>query len=294
MQTKQKIRQLLLAAGIRPNRRFGQHFLIDLNLMQLLVDCANVHKDDIVLEVGCGTGSLTEVLAQRAGTVVAVEIDRCLAAIAKGLLADCKNVEIINCDVLKSKNSINQTVVGILQAARGQHSGRLLLLANLPYNVASPVMADLITGPVTADAMFVTVQKELADRMTAEPGSKNYGILSILLCATGEVEAVRTLKPSVFWPPPQVDSAMISFVRLTDRSNRIKDMQLFTEIVRLFMGHRRKTLKACARLARGKLAKIDWQRVFELCSITASQRPEQLGTQDYVSMTNLCYDHLKR
>jgi 16S rRNA (adenine1518-N6/adenine1519-N6)-dimethyltransferase len=294
MQTKRKIWQLLSTAGIRPNKKLGQHFLTDLNLMQLLVDCANVQKDDIVLEVGCGTGSLTETLAQRAGTVVAVEIDHSLAAIAKGQLADCKNVEIINCDVLKSKNSINQTVVGAIETARKKHRGRILLLANLPYNVASPVMADLITGPVTANAMFVTVQKELADRMTAEPGGKNYGILSILLCATGEVEVVRTLKPSVFWPPPQVDSAMISFVRLTNKSNRIKDMQLFTEIVRLFMGHRRKTLKACARLARGKLAKIDWQRVFDLCSITARQRPAQLGPQDYVSITNLCYDHLKR
>ncbi|MHC4568024.1 MAG: ribosomal RNA small subunit methyltransferase A [Planctomycetota bacterium] len=159
------------------------------------------------------------------------------------------------------------------------------MIANLPYNVASPVMMNLVTGPTTADAMYVTVQKEVADRMNAGPGSRDYGILSIFLAATGDVKTLRTLKPTVFWPRPQVDSAMVSFVRSSAKCNRITHMELFSEVVHLFMGHRRKTLAACCKLAGGRLARIsDWPDIFEPCRIDRAQRPEKLGAVDYVAI----------
>ena len=287
MQTKRQIRQLLSSAGIYPNKRLGQHFLIDLNLMRLLVDSANIQKNDVVLEVGCGTGSLTEALAGKAGRTIAVEVDRNLAEIAKKRLAGTETLELIKADILESKNTISHTVTNALALACKECPGRILLVANLPYNVASPVIMNLVTGPAIADCMYVTVQKEIADRMTAGPGSSDYGILSILLSATGDVEMIRTLKPTVFWPQPQVDSAMVSFVRNRAKADRIANMELFRETVSLFMGHRRKTLMACSKLARGKLAGIaDWPEIFERCCLDPTQRPETLRAEDYIAIAN--------
>ncbi len=299
MQTKRQIQQLLASAGVRPNKRLGQHFLIDLNLMRRLVDSANINGNDIVLEVGCGTGSLTGELVEKAGFVVAVEFDRTLAGLAKSSLANTDNVELINTDVLKNKNTLSHTVVSALESARKKYTGRVLLVANLPYSAASPTMLNLITGPAAADAMYVTVQKEVADRMTAVPGSGDYGILSILLSAVGDVKTIRILRPSVFWPQPKVDSAMVGFVRIEEKYRRIEDMGLFGETVNLFMGHRRKTLTACSRLARGRLAKINnaedintgginWPEIFERCGIVPTRRPEQLSSEDYLAIANLC------
>ncbi|MHC4433778.1 MAG: 16S rRNA (adenine(1518)-N(6)/adenine(1519)-N(6))-dimethyltransferase RsmA [Planctomycetota bacterium] len=285
MQTKQQIRQLLLSAGISPNKRLGQHFLIDLNLMRLLVDSANIQKNDIVLEVGCGTGSMTEVLVAAAGWTVAVELDRNLAEIARKQLASARCFELVNADILQSKNRINPVVAGALARAREKYSGSVLLVANLPYNVASAAMMNLLTGPTTVGHMYVTVQKEVADRMTAHPGTGAYGILSILLGATGEVRTMRTLKPTVFWPRPRVDSAMVSFVRNQAKCDRIADMGLLSEIVHLFMGHRRKSLSACCKLAGGRLGRItDWAEIFEQCRIDPAHRPEKLGADDYVAI----------
>ena len=289
MQTKRQIQQLLALAGVRPNKRLGQHFLIDLNLMRLLVDSANINNNDIALEVGCGTGSLTEALIEKAGMVLAVELDRKLAEITKSRLANVENIELINTDILENKNTLSHTVTNALESARKKYHGRILLVANLPYNAASPTMLNLLTGPITAGAMYVTVQKEVADRMTAVPASSDYGTLSIFLSAAGDVKTIRILKPTVFWPQPQVDSVMVSFVRDREKLKRIENMEFFSQTVHLFMGHRRKTLMACSKLARGKLAKVDnWPEIFERCSINPAQRPEQLGAEDYIAIANLC------
>jgi 16S rRNA (adenine1518-N6/adenine1519-N6)-dimethyltransferase len=293
MQTKHQIQQLLASAGVQPNKRLGQHFLIDLNLMRLLIDSANIGNDDIVLEVGCGTGSLTQALAERAGKVIAVELDETLTKIAARELAKAKNVEVVNADILESKNTINRTISGAVEQARKNRSGRFLLVSNLPYNAASPLMMNLITGSTVADAMYVTVQKEVADRMTAGPGDKHYGTLSIHMAATGDVKTERVLKPTVFWPQPQVNSAMISFVRKAEKVSRIQSMELLGEVVNLFMQHRRKMVKACTRFVAGKLAEIDnWPEIFQRCSIDPHNRPEQLRPEGFIAVSNLCYEYL--
>ncbi|MHC4424113.1 MAG: 16S rRNA (adenine(1518)-N(6)/adenine(1519)-N(6))-dimethyltransferase RsmA [Planctomycetota bacterium] len=295
MQTKQQIQQLLASAGASPNKRLGQHFLIDLNLMRLLVDSAHIKNNDIVLEVGCGTGSLTEALADNAGMVVAVERDKALAEIAKTQLAPKGNVLIINTDILETKNAISPTVTKAIQLCQKKYAGRILLVANLPYNAASPVMLNLITGSVTVDSMYVTVQKEVAQRITAAPGQKHYGTLSIFLAATGDVKTIRVLKPTVFWPQPQVNSAMISFVRKKTKASRIKNTELFNNAVHLFMQHRRKMLKTSTKLITGKLTQIkDWPEIFEKCSIDPTQRPDQLSPENYIAIANLCSERLNQ
>lgn len=294
MQTKQQILELLSSAQVQPNKRLGQHFLIDLNLMRLLVETAQITGDDIILEVGCGTGSLTQALAERAGCVIAVELDDAIAKIAKGELCEAKNVEIITADILAKKSIISGAVADALRHSRGKYTGRILLVANLPYSVASVVMLNLVTGDMPADGMYVTVQKEVAERMTAAAGSKDYGTLSIFLGAAGEVKIERILKPSVFWPQPRVDSAMVSFVRKAEKVSRVKSMEVLREVVNLFMGHRRKMLKSCTKLAAGKLAGVDnWSEIFQRCRIDQHNRPERLKVSDYVAVANLCSEQLK-
>jgi 16S rRNA (adenine1518-N6/adenine1519-N6)-dimethyltransferase len=162
-------------------------------------------------------------------------------------------------------------------------------VSNLPYDVASSVMIDLVKGPMTADAMFVTVQKEVAERMTAPPGGRAYGTLSIFLQATGEVELMRRLKPSVFWPPPGVDSAVIRYVRDPAKSRRILDMDVLDGVVGLFIGHRRKMLRACIKQAPPELGGRDlWLKFFEQHAIDPTHRPEELSPDQYVDLADSC------
>ncbi len=293
MQTKQQIQKLLASAGVNPNKRLGQNFLIDLNLIQLLVDTAHITANDVVLEVGCGTGSLTSALAPLAGRVVAVEYDSTLAKIAAEQLKSFDNIEIINADVLESKNTINHTVIEALEKCCEQFFGRVLLIANLPYSVGSAVILNLITGPIIADEMFITVQKEVADRMAAAPGTDEYGILSILVSVAGDAHIFRKLSKKVFWPAPQVESAMLRFDRNKKKVSRIYDFDLFKQVVHLFMGHRRKMIRSCVKFAEGPLADIhNWHDIFERSFIELHNRPEQLTPEEYISIANLCYETL--
>jgi len=289
MQTKSQINQFLESAGLRPNKRFGQHFLIDLNLMRLLIETADIKKNDVVLEVGCATGSLTEAIAEKAGFCVAVEIDAVLANIAKTQLADRSNVEIIAADALKNKFEINPVVIETLNSARTKYNGRFLLVSNLPYTAATPLMLNLITGSIVADAMFVAIQKEVADRMTAHQGTKDYGIISILLAATGEVKHIRTLRPTVFWPQPQVDSAFVSYIRNTEKVKAVKSIEILSRVAGGLLQHRRKMLKSCCKLMTGDLGKIEnWPELFKKCGIDPNNRPDQLSPEQFVSIANLC------
>lgn len=289
MQTKHQIECLLASAGVGPNKRLGQNFLIDLNLMRFLIDSAGIEADDVVLEVGCGTGSLTEGLAEKAGMVISVEYDKTLAQIAGKQIGGARNVEIINSDILENKNTLCIEAMEKIEEAKGKLGGRCLLVANLPYNVAAPVIVNLVTGRVVADRMYVTVQKEVAERMVAAAGGKRYGVLSIMLAAAGEVKIIRKLPASVFWPRPQVESAMVSFIRDEEKVGRISDFAVFREVVNLLMSHRRKMIKACTKFAAGGLAKVqDWQSIFEQLNIDPTCRGEELGCEDYIAIANLC------
>lgn len=309
MQTKRQVQELLTAAGVAPNRRLGQHFLVDLNLMRLLIDAAGIGPGDVVLEVGTGTASLTEALAEQAGQVVTVELDRTLAGIARSRLAGAANVQAVNADAL-SKGSIAPAVVEAVATARARleemgrigprgpmgpdsNRSRFMLVANLPYDVASPIMINLVKGPLIADAMCVTVQKEVAERMIASPGPRDYGTLSIFLQATGTVEMIRTLPASAFWPPPQVESAIVRYVRDLAKSRNIAEMGLFGAVVNLFIGHRRKMLRACAKGAPPELGGRDvWPEIFERCGVDPTRRPEELSPDQYVAMANACHQIL--
>jgi len=290
MQTKQRIEQLLDGMGVRPNKRHGQNFLIDLNLMRYLVDAAGPTAADLVLEVGPGTGSMTQEIASRGCGVIAVEIDPVLVQIARAELQDYPNVEMLKADILETKNLISPAITALIAATRPGRAGRFMLISNLPYNAGTPVMMNLITDEPLADAMYVTVQKEVAQRMTAGPRNPAYGILSVLMCATGQVKMVKTLKPACFWPQPDVDSAMVAWVRDKAKAAAIKDIHLLSDVVALFMQHRRKMLRAAAKFAEERLAAVsDWNAVFKLANIVPESRPDDLTSEDFVMLANICY-----
>jgi len=295
MQTKQDIERLLAIAGTSPKHRLGQNFLIDLNLMRLLVQAAHLNAQDVVLEVGTGTGSFSEAIAEQCGRLITVEYDTALFNIARTQLKKFDNIVQFNMDILENKNAIQSEVLDAMRKARQSLGGRMLLVANLPYNVGSSVMANLISGPVTVDGMYVTIQKEVGDRMAALPGRAEYGTLSILMAATGSVHCLRKLPPSVFWPRPQVDSAMVSFERDPKKVEEIHDMRTLCDIINLLMGHRRKMVKACVKFAEGNLAKVrHWNDIFAEAVVDPHLRPEELTPKQYLNIANLCYEQTRQ
>ena len=207
-QTLTEIKQLLAAHGLRPKHKFGQNFLHDGNHMARIMEAADVAAGDVVLEVGPGTGALTERLLDTGAEVVASEIDRDLEPVLRHRLGDADGrFTLVLGDILVNKRELNPAV---LEPIAGRP---FKLIANLPYNIASPLLANLVVDhPAMSDAV-VMIQKEVADRLTAGPGGKDYGPLGVLIQALCAVRTVGVLPPSCFWPAPKVASAVVHLRR---------------------------------------------------------------------------------
>jgi 16S rRNA (adenine1518-N6/adenine1519-N6)-dimethyltransferase len=244
-QTKTFLIERFREMGIRPATRHGQNFLIDLNLVRLIVEAAELSADDVVLEVGTGTGSLTAMMAEKAAAVVTVEVDAHLYELASEQLIDLPNVTMLRMDALRNKNAFDDRVMEAvgeqLAAAPGR---RLKLVANLPYNIATPVISNLLLARHVPHSMTVTIQKELADRITAQPSTKDYSALSVWIQSQCNAEIVRVLPPSVFWPAPKVTSAILRIVIDPERRAAIGNLEYFHQIIRALFLHRRKFLRA--------------------------------------------------
>ncbi len=202
MQTLTEIKGLLAERGVRPKKRFGQHFLHDQNLLRRLVKAAAVQPGQLVLEVGPGTGTLTETLLDAGAEVVACEIDPVLASIVRDRLGE--RVCLVEGDCLGRGRRLAPALV----AALGER--RFTLVANLPYQTASTLIAALLIHHPRCEGQFVTIQKEVADRLLAASGTKAFGALTVIVRALAEVELVARVPPTCFWPQPQVDSTMFS------------------------------------------------------------------------------------
>lgn len=227
-----------------PKKRLGQNFLVDKNVLLSIVDAAAVCDRDIVLEVGTGTGSLAELLGERAGRVLSVEIDRDLFNLSRYALSSRDNIHPVNMDILSSKTSIDPRVVGILKEwLRADKGAVLKVVSNLPYSISTPFIIALLESELPVELMVLTLQKEIVDRLTAGPSTKDYGVLSIiarLFCVT---QVIRTLPPSVFWPQPQVESAIVRLEVDKEKARGLMpDYELFSTIVRTTFQSRRKTL----------------------------------------------------
>jgi 16S rRNA (adenine1518-N6/adenine1519-N6)-dimethyltransferase len=243
-QTKSQIQDILARANTAPRHRFGQNFMIDGNLVRLIADAGEVGPGDLVIEVGPGTGTLTEELLTRAGQVVAVEIDRDLAASLRDRYADRANFQLIEGDALDGKHALNAQLVDVLrQRLRQRQSnvgaeGATKLVANLPYNIASPLVIELLMLGV--DTLVFTVQKEVADRLNGKAGTNDFGPLTAMVQLLADVEVIRTLPNTVFWPPPKIQSALVR-LRRNDRLG--VEARGFSRFVSALFSLRRKTLR---------------------------------------------------
>jgi 16S rRNA (adenine1518-N6/adenine1519-N6)-dimethyltransferase len=247
--TQTEIREMMAEAGLRPDRRYGQHFLVDGNLMRLLVKAADLGPTDTVLEVGPGIGNLTELLVEQAGCVVAVEIDPRVATIAHLRLADAGNLDLVQGDILAGKRTLAPEVLEILAERQGPLGGPVKLVANLPYSAATPLVAEMVVLDPPPERLVFTVQEEVAMRLAAEPGTHDYGPVGVLVQGVAEVELLRRLSPSVFWPRPKVWSSMVRVTPRADRRRRIADLKVFRRTIEGLFAHRRKRAARSLSLA---------------------------------------------
>jgi 16S rRNA (adenine1518-N6/adenine1519-N6)-dimethyltransferase len=241
-QTLSDIKRLLADHGLRPKKKFGQNFLHDGNHMARIMAAAQLKPGDVVLEVGPGTGALTERLVEAGANVVAVEIDRDMQPILKARLGDEITLHIG--DALEGKHAINAEVLDLINGGaprQGSACTQLFkLIANLPYNIASPLLANLAIDQPAMVGAVVMIQKEVADRLLAPPGTKAYGPLGVLLQAMFEIERVGVLKPGCFYPPPSIDSAVVALHR---RSEPLcEDAKRLGELLHKLFSKRRKQL----------------------------------------------------
>ena len=216
-------------------KKFGQNFLIDTHVLEKIISAAGITKNDCVLEIGPGIGTMTQYLAENAGHVVAVEIDRNLIPILKETLADYDNVTVINEDILR---------VDIKALDEEYNGGKpIKVVANLPYYITTPIIMGLFESGVPIDNITVMVQKEVADRMQVGPGSKDYGALSLAVQYYAEPEIVANVPPNCFIPRPNVGSAVIRLTRHKEMPVEVKDPALMFKIIRASFNQRRKTLQ---------------------------------------------------
>lgn len=288
-QTKTFLMARFREMGIAPATRHGQNFLIDLNLVGMLADAAELTLDDVVLEVGTGTGSLTAILAKRAAAVVTVEIDGHLFELASELLLDLPNVTMLQFDALKNKNQFDPRVMGAVGERLAEAPGRhFKLAANLPYNIATPVLSNLLLSEHVPDLMVATIQKELADRIVAQPWSKDYGALSAWMQCQATTEIVRIMPPSVFWPAPKVDSAIVRIRIDHERRNAIPNLRYVHQFVKAIFLHRRKFLRAnVVSAVKEHLTKEEIDEILGTLELGPDARTEQLDVPTLLRLTEL-------
>jgi len=282
---------MLETAGLRPQRMFGQNFLIDSNLLRCVVELADVGPGDVVLEIGPGTGTLTDELLAAGATVLAVEIDRGLAALLADRYAEQPRLHLMNCDVLAGKHAINPEV---LAAANQLGPGGIHIIGNLPYNVATPLVCELLMLAVAADRnqephlrctdLTVTIQREVAQRLAAGPDDKAYGPASVLVSLLAAVHLGKRLGPEAFWPRPQVASRMVRIDANPPPVEQAPDVRAVQKVATLAFGQRRKKIAALTRRR-----DLPWPP--EACSaamaaagIDPNVRPERITPEQYARL----------
>lgn len=266
-------------------KKFGQNFLIDDHVLTKIMDGANVTKDDFVLEIGPGIGTMTQYLAERARQVLAVEIDTKLLPILEETLAPYDNVEVLNNDILK---------VDMNEIANKYNNGKpIKVVANLPYYITTPIIMGLFESGVPIDNITVMVQKEVADRMQVGPGTKDYGALSLAVQYYAEPYIIANVPPNCFIPRPNVGSAVIRLTRHQEPPVQVKDEKLMFRIIRASFNQRRKTLQNGLNNAQDlSFSKEEIVRAIESIGLKATVRGEALTLEEFAKLSDaLCEIH---
>ena len=260
-------------------KRFGQNFLIDAHVLEKIVSAAGITKDDCVLEIGPGIGTMTQYLAESAGQVIAVEIDTNLLPILADTLKDYSNVKVINQDILK---------VDINELVKEYNNGRpIKVVANLPYYITTPIIMGLFESNVPIDNITVMVQKEVADRMQVGPGSKDYGALSLAVQYYASPYIVANVPPYCFIPRPNVGSAVIRLTRYQEPPVQVKDPKLMFKLIRASFNQRRKTLQnGLNNSPEISFSKEEITKAIESLGVSPSVRGEALSLEQFAQLAN--------
>ena len=270
-------RAVLEAHGFSFQKKYGQNFLIDGNILDSIIDAAGVTKDDFVLEIGPGIGTMTQRLCEEAREVVAVEIDKTLIPILDDTLSSYKNWSVINQDILK---------VDIKKLADEKNNGRpIKVVANLPYYITTPIIMGLYESHVPLESITIMIQKEVADRMKTGPGSKEYGALSLAVQYYSTPEIICEVPPSCFMPQPKVSSTVIS-LKSHEHLPVDCDEKLLFQIIRASFNQRRKTLQN--GLSNGlHYSKEQIAEAIEKAGFSPTVRGEALSLEDFATLTNI-------
>ena len=260
-------------------KRFGQNFLIDAHVLEKIVSAAGITKDDCVLEIGPGIGTMTQYLAESAGQVIAVEIDTNLLPILADTLKDYSNVKVINQDILK---------VDINELVKEYNNGRpIKVVANLPYYITTSIIMGLFESNVPIDNITVMVQKEVADRMQVGPGSKDYGALSLAVQYYASPYIVANVPPNCFIPRPNVGSAVIRLTRYQEPPVQVKDPKLMFKLIRASFNQRRKTLQnGLNNSPEISFSKEEITKAIESLGVSPSVRGEALSLEQFAQLAN--------
>ena len=260
-------------------KRFGQNFLIDAHVLEKIVSAAGITKDDCILEIGPGIGTMTQYLAESAGQVIAVEIDTNLLPILTDTLKDYSNVKVINQDILK---------VDINELVKEYNNGRpIKVVANLPYYITTPIIMGLFESNVPIDNITVMVQKEVADRMQVGPGSKDYGALSLAVQFYASPYIVANVPPNCFIPRPNVGSAVIRLTRYQEPPVQVKDPKLMFKLIRASFNQRRKTLQnGLNNSPEISFSKEEITKAIESLGVSPSVRGEALSLEQFAQLAN--------
>lgn len=294
-QTRTHLMGLFEKIGLHPRSDLGQNFLIDLNVLEYVVKNAELTDRDVVLEVGAGTGGMTAFMAKEAAAVVSVEFDRNMAAMAREATAGFPNVTLINADVLKNKNNFRPEVLDALRAELAKDPDpRLKLVANLPYNIATPVVSNLVASDLPWVRMVVTIQLELGQRMAAGPGRSNYGALSVWLQSQAYVKVLKRLPPSVFWPRPKVNSAIVKLTPAPNKAGVIADRRFFQDFLRRLFVQRRKMMRSVlVSMFRKELDKPEVDAILDELGHGPKDRAEELEPYKLVKLANRFYEAVR-
>lgn len=265
-------RDVIREFGLRPRRRFGQHFLINQQALERILEAAALSSADSVLEIGAGLGTLTVALAERAGWATAVEVDAALIPPLRASVGRRPNVRIVHGDIL-------QLELGTLFADGRSRK----VVANLPYNIASPLIVRLLEAPLGLSRLVLTVQREVAERLAAPPGTKDYGALSVAVQYRAEVVVLGWIPPTAFYPPPEVESAIVRMDVRPEPAVAVEDERAFFAVVRASFGRRRKMLRN-ALVALG-IEPPEAEASCRAAGIDPRRRGETLSLPEFAALT---------
>ena len=262
------------------SKSLGQNFLVDKNIVDHIVDGANIGPDDLAIEIGPGMGVITSEAAQRAARVVAVEIDKTLIPILKETLAEHDNVDVINQDILKT--DVNEI---IQQYGEGRTAKNIKIIGNLPYYITTPIIMKILEDDVPASSITIMMQKEVAERINAKPGTKDYGALSVAVQYYCDTQIVANVPKEAFMPQPKVGSTVLRLDIREDRLVELADKEMFFQVVKAGFGQRRKTLSN-SLMGVGGITKEIVKDALEAAGIEPGRRAETLDLYEFARLAN--------